>query len=157
MRRMKMIAGGVLLPPLLAACAGPTPATAPSVPPPTPQVFAGARGAALGNYPAYASGETIPSIFLAQHPDAAPCPVFHWDRPLPDGQVLRLRSASCLIPGSDIRYADIELGRTVIPLADSPLAHGWPLPPPPDVPPTVPVVPPRPAVTTGPTPLAAKH
>lgn len=134
----------VLLAALLSACA-----TAPSPPPLSPQTFGGAPGSALGTYESEATGEMMASPFLAQYPTAAPCPVFIWDRPLMVGGrlvVWRLRAAACPVPGTPF-FADVDLGGSIVPLAQSVLATGIPQPPPPDLPPTAARVTPRPAVT----------
>jgi hypothetical protein len=75
-----------------------------------PPEVGGGRGSEFGNYAAVAAGETTIK--------GARCVLFDWDRPLPDGNVIRLRSASCYRPDG-IANA-VELERHLVRLSDSP-------------------------------------
>ena len=72
-------------------------------------------GSEHGNYAALADGEM-------RGPAGERCVVFNWDRPLSNGLVVRLRSASCESKERPGRMVAIELSRTIIPLAQSNLA-----------------------------------
>lgn len=99
----------------LGGCAAPGPA----VPPPG-LAFAGVKGSAAGNYVAYETG------VVWRSETGAACPVFHWDRPLGNGTAIRLISASCPVPGRSGVFALRDLGREVIPLAESRVAGPQP-------------------------------
>ncbi|MFV3076408.1 hypothetical protein [Niveispirillum fermenti] len=98
---------------------------------PPPTVAAG-RGSEHGNYPTFATGEIHPSPY-------GPCTVYAWDRPAGDGLVVRYRSAACPAPrpGRPDALFMLDLGRALVPLADSPLSvpeaepwQGYPVTPP---------------------------
>ncbi len=72
----------------------------------------GGRGSEFGNYPAVPAGEIA-------GPEGTPCQVFVWDRPLSDGRVLRVRSASCAFAGRPGGLIAIELDKQVISMAGS--------------------------------------
>jgi len=77
----------------------------------------GGAGSQHGNYAGQRDGETL-------GPSGERCLAFNWDRPLGNGRVLRVRSASCPsreIPG---RMVGRELSRTIIPLSQSTLKDG---------------------------------
>ena len=76
-----------------------------------PPEIGGGQGSEFGNYRAVAVGETTIK--------GARCVLFDWDRPLPDGNVIRLRSASCYRPADGIANA-VELERHVVRISDSP-------------------------------------
>lgn len=99
----------VLLAPTLAGCSDAPSAPAHRGPPAT---IGDGRGSALGNYPSMPAGTIV-------GPEGSPCPVFVWDRPLSDGRVLRLRSASCAFAARPGGLIAIELDREIIPFADS--------------------------------------
>ena len=46
------------------------------------------------------------------------CKLFNWDRPISDTQVVRIRSASCPVPGATWMRS-VEVDRSVIPLSES--------------------------------------
>jgi hypothetical protein len=101
---------------LVPAVAGCTAAPRQSPPHPVlPTTIENGLGSALGNYGSVQAGTII-------GPEGTPCPVFVWDRPLSDGRVLRLRSASCAFAGRPGGLIAIELDRTIIPFAESTLA-----------------------------------
>jgi hypothetical protein len=76
-----------------------------------PSVGNGA-GSQYGNYAAQLDG-------VMYGPEGERCFVFNWDRPLADGRVIRLRSASCETKERPGRLVARELSRTVIPLSES--------------------------------------
>lgn len=129
-RRAVLLAMGALFG--LGACAAPRPAE----PPPPGLDFAGTKGSAVGNWPSVPTGEVWRSEA------GADCPVFIWDRPRGDGTVARFRSASCQVPGRPGVFVPRDLGRQVVPLAQSAVAQLPPPEPPPRDPvsATVPVV-----------------
>ena len=72
----------------------------------------GGRGSEFGNYGTVPAGEII-------GPEGTPCQAFAWDRPLSDGRVLRLRSASCAFAGRPGGLIAIELDNQIIPMSES--------------------------------------
>jgi hypothetical protein len=65
-----------------------------------PPEIGGGRGSEFGNYTAVPVGETVIK--------GARCVLFDWDRPLPDGYVIRLRSASCYRPDGIANAVELE-------------------------------------------------
>ena len=96
-----------------ASCAAPTSA------PPLPPTIGGGLGSAQGNYPSVELGQ----IF---GPEGKPCPVFVWGRPLSDGRVLRLRSASCAFAAHPGGLIAIELSSQIVPWNESMLRDDRP-------------------------------
>ncbi len=94
---------------VLCACA--------STPPPAPPPLSVEHGLGSehGNYAARADGEM-------RGPEGERCVVFNWDRPLSNGLVVRLRSASCESKEHPGRMVATELSRTIVPMAESNLA-----------------------------------
>ena len=92
---------------LSAACSTTTPM--PVKPRLLPEI-GGGRGSEFGNYGGVAVGETTIK--------GARCILFDWDRPLADGSVIRLHSASCYRPDG-IANA-VELERHIVRISDSP-------------------------------------
>jgi len=88
-----------------------------SAPPPVlpPLSVEHGLGSEHGNYAAQADGEM-------RGPAGERCVVFNWDRPLSNGMVVRLRSASCESKDHPGRMVATELSRTIIPMAESNLA-----------------------------------
>lgn len=72
-------------------------------------------GAQYGNYAAQPGG-------TVKGPDGKPCEVFNWDRPIGNGQAIRVRSASCPDPDHPGSMISHEISRDVISLSDSTLA-----------------------------------
>ncbi len=91
----------------LAACSAAEPSK------PLPSTIDGGRGSEYGNYAATAAGDVT---IDGQH-----CYAWNWDRPFKPGLVLRYRSASC--PSTELpgRYVAIDLGHSIIPIAESDL------------------------------------
>jgi hypothetical protein len=85
-----------------------------SAPPPIPHPLSVQHGLGSehGNYAAQADAEM-------RGPDGERCVVFSWDRPLSDGLVVRLRSASCESKEHPGWMTARELSRTIIPMAQS--------------------------------------
>jgi len=96
----------------VASCATPTSA-------PLPPTIGGGLGSAQGNYPSVELGQIV-------GPEGTPCPVFVWDRPLSDGRVLRLRSASCAFAARPGGLIAIELDRRIVPRNESTLPDDRP-------------------------------
>jgi len=94
---------------MLCACA--------AAPPPAPHPLSVEHGlgSERGNYAARTDGEM-------RGPSGERCVVFNWDRPLSNGLVVRLRSASCESKEHPGRMVATELSRTIIPMAESNLA-----------------------------------
>ena len=92
----------------LSACA-----SGPRAPAPPPLYAGGGSGSSVGNYAGHATGEAVTV------PDGRRCDLFLWDRPLPPGHALRLRSASCAVPGRPGLFDLVDLGREVIPYGAS--------------------------------------
>lgn len=107
----------VLLVPAVAGCTAAPPPPAPHAVLPT--TIGNGLGSALGNYGSVPAGTVV-------GPEGTPCPAFVWDRPLSDGRVLRLRSASCAFAGRPGGLIAIELDRAIIPFAESTLATDAP-------------------------------
>ena len=94
---------------LVAGCAAPRP-TPPAAD--LPLEVGHGTGSQLGNYAAQARGEM-------RGDEGERCVVFEWDRPLTKDLALRLRSASCESKERPGRMVAVDLGRTIIPLAES--------------------------------------
>jgi hypothetical protein len=69
-------------------------------------------GSQYGNYSAQMDGETVGS-------SGERCVLFNWDRPLTNGLVIRLRSASCESKERPGWMVCSEISRTVIPISAS--------------------------------------
>ncbi len=94
----------LLLLPMQAACTSiESPSSATDLRP----TIDGGRGSEFGNYPAVPAGEIV-------GPEGTPCQVFAWDRPLSDGRILRVRSASCAFAGRPGGLIAIELDKQII-------------------------------------------
>lgn len=109
--RLVIACCSVLAVSVLAACST-APLPGPDVD--RPMTVGNGLGSQHGNYAGQADGEM-------RLPAGERCVVFNWDRPLTNGRVLRLRSASCdslEFPGRKIAR---ELSRTIIPLSQSSL------------------------------------
>ena len=100
---------------LLAACSTAEP------PKRLPPTVGGGHGSEFGNYAATAAGEVMI--------DGQRCYVWNWDRPFSPGRVLRYRSASCPSAEFPGRYIAIDLGHSIVPLAESELRFEQPAAP----------------------------
>ncbi|WP_162937301.1 hypothetical protein [Indioceanicola profundi] len=90
----------------LSGCAAPRPAD-------PPVYFGSGRGSSVGNWIGVGTGETRIG------PQGQVCDVYFWDRPVGNGQAVRLRSGSCPIPGRPGLFSLHDYGRSLIPLAES--------------------------------------
>lgn len=86
----------------------------PAAPPPLPLSVGTGMGSQYGNYPAVQGGEMVDA-------QGRRCVVWVWDRPLTSDLALRLRSASCVSTERPGAMVAIELDRTIIRIADSPV------------------------------------
>jgi hypothetical protein len=89
--------------------------SAPHAVPFLPSTVGNGHGSQYGNYAAQEDGE-----FKGERGER--CVAFNWDRPIGDGKVLRIRSASCDSeerPGWMVCH---DISRTIIPIAESNLA-----------------------------------
>ncbi|HVJ53966.1 MAG TPA: hypothetical protein VM689_15970 [Aliidongia sp.] len=84
-----------------------------------PAEVGGGRGSQFGNYATVVAGETVIG--------GERCILYNWDRPLPDGRVLRYRSASCFLPNGRARA--IGLDSSIVPMTESELRFEAPVEP----------------------------
>ncbi|HVJ36085.1 MAG TPA: hypothetical protein VND94_23470 [Terriglobia bacterium] len=97
----------------LSGCAATGRISPAALPPATlPPSVGNGTGSQYGNYAAQAAGEM-------RGPAGERCVVFNWDRPLTQGFVLRLRSASCESAERPGWMIARELSRSVIPMSQS--------------------------------------
>jgi len=97
---------------ILSGCGSSPPPTPPQQPAALPLSIGNGAGSQHGNYASVPDGE-----FLGEQGER--CVAFIWDRPLTRDLAIRLRSASCDMPGVPGVMTPHEISRTVIPIAES--------------------------------------